>query len=448
MLGEQHAPRDLPHLVTRAAHSLERARDRGRRLDLDDQVDRAHVDAELEAAGRHHAGEPATLQVVLDDRPLLLGHRAVVRAGHEGSGSVALTGLRHHLGGCALRGGGRVIGARAGALGGQLVEPGGQPLGQPAGVGEDDGRGVPLDQVEDPLLDVRPQRTGAGTVLALLAELGHVLDRHHDLEVPLLLARWGDDLDGRGTAEEPGHLVDRPDRGRQADPLGRPLEQVVEPLQGDREVGTALGAGHRVHLVDDHGLDASQDLAGLRGEHQEQRLRGGDQDVGRCCLDPAAVGGRRVPRAHPDPDLGDLGAEPLGGLPDPDERRPQVALDIDREGLERGDVEHPAALLLLRDRLGGQPVDRPQERRERLAGAGGRHDESVPARRDRLPGALLGSRRRGERGAEPRLGRGTELVHPAILPDGSDSQSASAMRNNPPSVPTYAAPPGPSVTGA
>ena len=41
---------------------------------------------------------------------------------------------------------------------GQLVEPGGQPLGQPAGVGEHDRRPVRLDQVEHPLLDRRPDR--------------------------------------------------------------------------------------------------------------------------------------------------------------------------------------------------------------------------------------------------------------------------------------------------
>ena len=49
----------------------------------------------------------------------------------------------------------------------------------------------------------------------------------------------------------------------QPDPLGRPVEQRVEPFEGEREVGAALGAGDRVHLVDDHRLDAAQRLAGL-----------------------------------------------------------------------------------------------------------------------------------------------------------------------------------------
>ena len=63
--------------------------------------------------------------------------------------------LAHQLGRRATGGRWRRL---AGALGGQLVEPGGEPLGQAAGVGEHDRRAVCLDQVEHPLLDVRPDR--------------------------------------------------------------------------------------------------------------------------------------------------------------------------------------------------------------------------------------------------------------------------------------------------
>ena len=41
------------------------------------------------------------------------------------------------------------------------------------------------------------------------------------------------------------------------------------------------------------------------------------------------------------------GAEPVGGVPDAGQRGAQVALDVDGERLERRDVEHPAALLLV-----------------------------------------------------------------------------------------------------
>jgi hypothetical protein len=70
-LREQHAPRDRPHLMAGPTDPLQPGGDRGRRFDLDDEVDGAHVDAQLERRGGHDGGEPARLEVLLDDRPLL-----------------------------------------------------------------------------------------------------------------------------------------------------------------------------------------------------------------------------------------------------------------------------------------------------------------------------------------------------------------------------------------
>ena len=76
------------------------------------------------------------------------------------------------------------------------------------------------------------------------------------------------------------------------------------------------------------------------------------------------------------------------------------------ERLERGDVEHPAAALRLSGaRRAGQPVERPQERGQRLARAGRRDDSALLAGGDRRPGAGLGGGRRGEGACEPRPGR-------------------------------------------
>ena len=78
---------------------------------------------------------------------------------------------------------------------------------------------------------------------------------------------------------------------------------------------------------------------------------------------------------------------------DADQRRPEIALDVDRERLERAHVEHAAALGGLgRLPLGRQPVDRPQERGQRLAGAGRRDDEGVLAGADGRPGLSLSRR--------------------------------------------------------
>ena len=161
VLGEQHAPADLADLVAGPAHALQRAGDARRRLDLDDQVDRAHVDAELEAAGGDDAGEPAALEVVLDEGPLLLGDRAVVGLRDHRCGAGGRAGLRHDLRRAACAGGraeSRPSTPHACPLGGDLVEARGEPLGEPAGVGEDDRGAVLLDQVGHVVLHVGPDR--------------------------------------------------------------------------------------------------------------------------------------------------------------------------------------------------------------------------------------------------------------------------------------------------
>jgi hypothetical protein len=176
-------------------------------------------------------------------------------------------------------------------------------------------------------------------------------------------------------------------------------------------VGTALIARDRVHLVHDHRLDPAQDLPGLRGEQQEERLRGGDEDVRR--LDgqlPALLGGG-VAGAHRDPDVRLVQAQPVRGVLDPGQRRPQVSLDVHRQRLERGDIKHPGTSFRVRGRRQRrQLVDRPQERGQRLAGTGRRDDQRVLALADRSPRPGLGLRRLGERPLEPRPGGRREPV--------------------------------------
>ena len=88
-------------LVAGPADPLEAAGDAGRALDLDDEVDRAHVDAELEAGRRDERREPAGLELLLDLEALLAGDAAVVGADE--------------------------------LLAGELVEPLGEPLGRAGG---------------------------------------------------------------------------------------------------------------------------------------------------------------------------------------------------------------------------------------------------------------------------------------------------------------------------
>ena len=428
VLGEEHAAGDLTHLVAGAAHALQTGGHRGRRLHLDHLVHRAHVDAQLERARGHDAADLAGLQRLLDDGALLLGHGAVVGAGEVGDGARSGAGLPGHLGGaveagrvrCAEAGDGvRVLG-RGGRLGAglpDLVEPTGEALGQAAGVGEHE-RGAPLGhQVHDPLLDVRPDgparhralvaepaRRGAGPQVVGCGgggEVRQVRHRHRDRQVPAL-GRGGPHHRHRlRAAEEPGHLGGRLDRGGQADPLHRRVQQGVQALEGDGQVGAALGPGHGVHLVHDHRADPGQRRAGLRGEHEVQRLGRGDEDVRRILLQAPSLGRRGVPGAHTHPHARHGPALVRGGLRDAHQRGPQVPLHVHAERLQRRDVEDAGGRRPLGGGLAHERVERPEEGGEGLARAGRRDHQRVPPRGDRVPRAELGRRRGLERAREP-----------------------------------------------
>ena len=230
------------------------------------------------------------------------------------------------------------------------------------------------------------------------AGVGHVLDRDDDLEVERLADAGVDDLALALRADE--ELCDPLERalgGRQADPLDRTAlvlgpfgDQMVEAFQGQRHVGAALGRRDGVDLVDDHRLDAGEDLAGLAGQHQIQRLGRRDQDVGGLAQHRLAIALRRVAGPQTDRNLG----------ADPRQRGPQVALDVVGERLQRRDVEHlDAGPELLR--AAREAVDAPQERGQGLAGPGRGADQRVGAGRDFRPAHCLSGGRALERALEP-----------------------------------------------
>ena len=181
-----------------------------------------------------------------------------------------------------------------------------EPLGQPAGVGEHDRRAVRLDQVEHPLLDVRPDRRAAlgaggraGEVVGRLADRRHVLDRHDDLQLDGLLRRRLHDRRPAGrrprnvaTSSTGRTVADSPMRcaGRSSSASSRSSETA--------RCAPRLVRADGVHLVDDHRVDAAQRLARGRGQQQEQRLGRGDQDVGRAPGEQPALVGRGVAGAH------------------------------------------------------------------------------------------------------------------------------------------------------
>ncbi|MFN7980038.1 MAG: hypothetical protein U0P30_18035 [Vicinamibacterales bacterium] len=131
-------------------------------------------------------------------------------------------------------------------------------------------------------------------------------------------------------------------------------------------------------------------------------------------LERGALTGRRVAGANRH--LRRVYHRAAGGrhLRDAGEWRPQVALDVDGERFQRRDVEHAATRVARRQRRRHQPIETPEERGERLAGAGRCQDQRGVAARDRRPAQRLRTRRRGERLREPRRHRGLEEAQDVV----------------------------------
>ena len=128
---------------------------------------------------------------------------------------------------------------------------------------------------------------------------------------------------------------------------GRCVRQAVRAvlyraLERQREVRAALGRDERVDLVDDHRLDRAQPLAGIRGEHQIQRLGRGDQDVAGIAQEPSRVGGWRV--AGRIAVACRVDALCAATLAMPGQRRAQVALDVDASALSGEMTRRRAAI--------------------------------------------------------------------------------------------------------
>ena len=187
--------------------------------------------------------------------------------------------------------------------------------------------------------------------------------------------------------------------------------QRVEAFQRERQVRAPLVARQRVHLVHDDRVHAAQGVAGPGGQDEEQRLRGGDEDVRRLAGQAPALVRRRVAGADRHADVGLGQPAPPRHLADPGQRGAQVPLDVHRQRLERGDVEHPAAQLRVGgSRVARQPVQRPQEGGQRLARSRRRDDQRVVAGGDRRPGLGLGRGRLAERPGEPVAGERAEAA--------------------------------------
>ena len=266
--------------------------------------------------------------------------------------------------------GGRASARRApclGPLGGELVEPGGQS------------RSASRRELANTIVDCAPRRGRARAPRRAARwsarsrrpppgrrprrarrvgdlQVGHVLDRHHDLQLdPLARRRAATIVTGRRAAEEawPPRRPAAPwPTARSAGPARS--SKRVQPLQargpGGRRAWCRQTACTSSTITVSTPRSASR---AWRGEQQEQRLGRGDQDVGRRAR---PTGGARRPgcRRSASPTVMSGSGRPsrARGLADAGQRRAQVALDVDRQRLQRADVEHPAAL----PRVGRRPA--------------------------------------------------------------------------------------------
>ena len=363
-LGESAQP------VAGAPDALQQRVQRARRAQVDDEVDVSDVDAQLERRGGHHHRDRTRLES-------LLGFEA------DGAREAAVVG--RHL---ALA-----------EAGGELV---GHAFDQASGVDEHQSGAVSGRQLDDAVVDLVPH---------LVAGDGpEGLRRHLDRQVPLAPVPGIDDRNGMRRAEERGDSLDRLLGGGEADALQGLAHQTVQSLERQREVGAALVAGHGMDLVDDHGAGGAEVLtAALRREQDEQRLRGGDEDVGWPLDHGRPLRLRSVAAADLHADLGQV--EPLRGSEGADggQRLGQVLLDVVPQRLERRDVDDGGAVLEpSRQRVLHQAAHPPQEGSQGLARAGGRGHQRVPAGGDVLPALLLRGGGWPERGGEPAGDEGVE----------------------------------------
>ena len=215
-------------------------------------------------------------------------------------------------------------------------------------------------------IDVRRSApaAAAGQVAGRLAQRGHVLDRHDDLQLERLRRRR---LRRPSTGRPPARNVATSSTGRTVAEspiaLRRRVEQRVEALERQRPGGRR--AWWRTPRAPRR-----------RSRCRRRAATRGPPDVSSRNSDSGVVirmsGGRRAnsrrssagvsPVRIADGDVGLGQAEPGRGLPDAGQRGAQVALDVDGQRLERADVEHPAAALRVVGHGSARPAGRATDR--------------------------------------------------------------------------------------
>ena len=360
----QQRLRRLVEPVIGAADALGQPARAFRRADVDDEIDVAPVDAEIERRGRDHRAQLARRHRRLDLAPLADVERAVMQRDRQ----VIVVDLP------------------------QLLE---QQLGLAARVDEHQRQPVPLDR---------------------LVDLGHRIARRMPRPGQLRLGLQDVDLGLRPAAattrsasarraRAPAAARDRrAARDGRATVADRPMAIALrrerpQPRQTERQQIAALGGDERMQLVED---DRSEDRANSRA------ASACDSSSAICSGVVSRMSGGRDALALP---AATAGVSPVRvsmrmASPISVDRRQQIALHVDGQRLQRRDVERVDAACPAPVAGVASSVEARQEAGERLAGARRRDQQRRPALRACLEqGQLMRPRRpaaRLEPGLEPR----------------------------------------------
>ena len=112
------------------------------------------------------------------------------------------------------------------------------PFGHAARVDEDQRRAMALDQLGQPVVDLRPRLPPTSPLRAARKEPRVARSRARQCPLSTIVHRSPASSGSRRTDEETRHLFDRLLRGRQADPMQPVAAQRAQPFQRQRQDAT------------------------------------------------------------------------------------------------------------------------------------------------------------------------------------------------------------------
>src|SRR5580704_120646 len=254
-----------------------------------------------------------------------------------------------------------------------------------------------LDELYEAVVDLVPHFVGRnGTELA---------GGNRDREIELAFV--ADVNDHRvwtaTTCQEMCNLFNRFLGCRKANAHQRTMCQGFQPLQRESQVGAALVVGYRMNLINDHGLNITQDRAALlRCKQDVQRLRCRDKNMRRTLQHRTALVHERVAGADSGANLWHQEATFACHLQNFAEREFEVLLDIVAQRLQWRNVQDLGAILeIARQRFSHQSINAGEKCGEGLAGASGRRNERGVTSQNVRPSLLLRLRGRAEAADKP-----------------------------------------------